>query len=411
MNSILKDFKTLPREVWFFFFMILINRMGAMVVPFMSKYLYEDLKFSYTEIGTIMMCFGAGSIVGTFLVGKISKNISSYKLMICSMFFNGVILFSLQFVKNFYSLCFTVFLLNVVADMFRPSMMATLKDFVKKEDRIKAFSLMRTASNFGFIISPIIAGISIATIGYYLLFYIDGLSSIAAVLFFVTFVKEKKLLHKLTFSNLNEEKFVFLKDKLLLIHCLITVITGIIFFQIFSVLPLYYTDILKQSPTFNTYTLVFYGLILFLLEVAVVSYIKNKGIKTLNAILYGLILMVFGYLILVLLQQTIGVFLALLFISFGVMLTFPFAADFVLERSYKKMEAKFLSYFQMCYGIAQFLSAKLSLFIIHKLGYNTNFFLNIVLGITGAILSYFLINLVIKERRDKKAAIVNSFFK
>ncbi|QYS92329.1 MFS transporter [Flavobacterium covae] len=141
MNSILKDFKTLPREVWFFFFMILINRMGAMVVPFMSKYLYEDLKFSYTEIGTIMMCFGAGSIVGTFLVGKISKNISSYKLMICSMFFNGVILFSLQFVKNFYSLCFTVFLLNVVADMFRPSMMATLKDFVKKKTELKLFLL------------------------------------------------------------------------------------------------------------------------------------------------------------------------------------------------------------------------------------------------------------------------------
>ncbi|WP_375605380.1 MFS transporter [Flavobacterium davisii] len=411
MNSILKDFKTLPREVWFFFFMILINRMGAMVVPFMSKYLYDDLKFGYAEIGTIMMCFGAGSIVGTFLVGKISKNISSYKLMTYSMFFNGVILFSLQFVKGFYPLCFTVFILNVVADMFRPSMMATLKDFVKKEDRIKAFSLMRTASNFGFIISPIIAGISIATVGYYLLFYIDGISSIVAVVFFITFVKEKKLLHQLTFSNLNEEKFVFLKDKLLLIHCLITIITGIIFFQIFSVLPLYYSDVLKLSTTFNTYTLVFYGLVLFFLEVAVVSYIKKKEIKTLNAILYGLLSMCLGYFILVALQQTIGVFLALSFISFGVMLTFPFAADFVLERSYKKMEAKFLSYFQMCYGIAQFLSAKLSLFIIHRLGYNINFILNIFLGITGVLLSYILINLVTKEIKDKKAAILNSFFK
>lgn len=390
--------------------MTLVNRMGAMVVPFMSKYLYEDLEYSYAQIGTVMFFFGAGSIVGTFLVGRITKHISPYKLMLFSMFFNGVIIFTLQYIKDFYLLSFTVFILNVIADMFRPSMIATLKDYVKKEDRVSAFSLIRSAANFGFVVSPVIAGIAIATVGYDLLFWIDGITSILAISIFALFVKEKKLLHKLNLHTIKVEKFAFFKDRLLLMHCLITVLTGIVFFQIFTVLPLYYTDILKLANTFNTYALVFYGTILFVFEMMVVNYIKRKVIRTLNAIMFGLMCMAIGYTVLLAFNSIYGVFISLMIICFGVMLTFPFATDFVLERSYKNLEAKFLSYFQMSYGLAHLISAKLSMYIIHEFGYATNFILNICFAVIGVGLSYLLIMLVIKERKNKKADIIKSFF-
>ncbi|WP_428223634.1 MFS transporter [Flavobacterium sp.] len=410
MKNLFKDCKNLPVEVWLFVTMTLINRMGAMVVPFMSKYLYEDLKYSYTQIGTVMFFFGAGSIIGTFLVGKITKKISPYKLMLFSMFFNGAIIFMLQFVTEFYTLCFTVFMLNVVADMFRPSMIATLKDYVKKEDRVSAFSLIRTASNFGFVVSPVIAGIAIATVGYNLLFWIDGMTSILAISLFAFFVKEKKLLHKLNLHTIKTEKLVFFKDRLLLLHCLITVLTGIVFFQIFTVLPLYYTDILKLANTFNTYALVFYGTVLFIFEMAVVNYVKRKVIRTLNAIMFGLMCMAIGYAVLMAFNSIYAVFVSLMIICFGVMLTFPFATDFVLERSYKNLEAKFLSYFQMSYGLAHLISAKLSMYVVHHFGYTTNFALNVGFAVIGAGLSYLLIMLVVKERKDKKADIIKSFF-
>jgi predicted MFS family arabinose efflux permease len=51
-----------------------INRAGTMVLPFLSKYLKEDLNLSYAEVGWIMVAFGMGSML--FLAGgKLSDKI------------------------------------------------------------------------------------------------------------------------------------------------------------------------------------------------------------------------------------------------------------------------------------------------------------------------------------------------
>lgn len=410
-KNFIDDCKKLPKQIWFFVLMTLINRMGAMVVPFMSKYLYDDLKFTYAQIGTVMFFFGAGSIAGTFIVSRLARLFSPYKLMIISMMMNGVMLFLLRYSKDYYILCGMVFILNVFADMFRPSMIATIKEYVKKEELIICFSLIRTATNFGFIIAPLIAGFLIIYKGYDMLFVIDSISSFIAIAFFILFVKEKKLDYKLNLAHIKTDSFAFFKDKLLLLHCLITILTGVIFFQIFTVLPLYYTDVLKLEVIFNTYALVFYGGVLFLFEVALVTYIRRKGIRTLNAILYGLLSMAVGYSLLMTISSVAVVFIALIFLSFGVMLTFPFATDFVLERSFRKQEVEFMSYFQMSYGLAQLISAKYSQYLISDFGYTIDFIVNVIIAIVGAILSYFLILNVIKERKLKKQLISEAVFK
>ncbi|GAA4759438.1 MULTISPECIES: MFS transporter [Flavobacterium] len=410
MSKLLDSYKGLPREVWMFALMTIINRIGAMVVPFLSKYLREDLKFEYLEIGTIMLCFGLGSIIGTILSGRLTNNFSTYKIMVFSMFTSGLILLFMRFIKDFYLLCFVVFLYNVIADMFRPAMTATIKDYVKKKNRVNAFSLVRTASNLAFVISPVIAGFVILTFGYKYLFFIDGLSSIIAILVFVLFVKEKKDLYKIKFTNYKEEEFAFLKDKLLLLHCLVTIITGFVFFQFFTVLPIFYTDFLKLSSEYNSYSLIFYGILLFGFELQVVHFIKKKSIHPLNSILQGLVFLAIGNLFLSFASNYSFVIGALIFISLGVMLSFPFAPDFVLERAFKKQEGKFLSFFQMSYSVAHILSAKVSMFIIASYGFKWNFVNNIFVSLFGVLISYFLIRRVIEERKSKEKDIVKSIF-
>lgn len=411
MKKIIENYKGLPKEVWFFALMTVINRMGAMVVPFLSKYLYEDLHFSYAQIGTIMLCFGLGSLFGTYLGGMLSKFISTHKIMVFSMFFSGLLLLGIQYCKDFYLICIVLFIFNAIADMFRPATTATLKDYVPKADRVRSFALLRTASNFGFLVSPVIAGVVITSVGYYLLFYIDGISSLTAILIFVLTVKEKKKIYKLKLYKYKEEKYAFFKDKLLLIHCLITILTGFVFFQVFTILPLYYTDVLKLDTSFNSVILVFYGLLLFLFEISIVAYIKRKGIETLKTISYGLLFMAIGYLLLFFIPNHYFVFIAVGFISFGVMFSFPFTADFVLDRAFKKQEGKFLSYFQMSYAIASTISVKIGMFIIDEFGYQLNFFINMVVALIGFATSYLLIKMVNKEKIEKREEIVKSIFK
>lgn len=65
--NIYKDsFSGLPRSVWLLSLIMLINRAGAMVLPFMTLYLTTDLGFSLTAAGWVMGAYGLGSILGAY---------------------------------------------------------------------------------------------------------------------------------------------------------------------------------------------------------------------------------------------------------------------------------------------------------------------------------------------------------
>nr|WP_258928708.1 MFS transporter [Flavobacterium davisii] len=148
----------------------LINRMGAVVVPFLSKYLNETLGFTYSQIGWIMVCFGIGSLVGTFTSGRLSDIVGSYKVMIFSLFTSGLIFFLLKYVKTFETICITVFLLTTIADMYRPAMMLTVNSYVSKDIKLQSLSLIRSASNLGLVFGPVIGGLIISYWNYNVLF-------------------------------------------------------------------------------------------------------------------------------------------------------------------------------------------------------------------------------------------------
>lgn len=69
----INNFRGFSREIWILALITFINRAGTMVLPFLSKYLKEDLHFSYSQVGWIMVSFGLGSMLGSWLGGKIIR--------------------------------------------------------------------------------------------------------------------------------------------------------------------------------------------------------------------------------------------------------------------------------------------------------------------------------------------------
>ncbi|MCB5994583.1 MFS transporter [Flavobacterium psychrophilum] len=406
-----EGYKGFPKEIWVLALITFVNRAGTMVIPFMSKYLKEGLGFSYSQIGWIMVFFGIGSLIGTFLSGKISDKIGSYKVMVFSLFTSGLIFIGLQYVKTFSLLCFGIMLLTSVADMFRPAMMITLNSYVTKNQRTRALSLTRVAINLGFIFGPLLGGIIISVLGYNTLFFIDGGTCILAVLIFAYFVKEKKLLYKLNLKHISSDNYAPLKDHPFLLHWLITMLTGILFFQVFTTLPIYHRAQFGLTEFHSGLLLAFNGLLILLFEIPIVNYVeKNKIPKTL-LIMIGLSIMSLSYLLLATINHPFVLIVMMFFMSFGVMLTFPFASAFVTARSHKNREGLFMSFFQMSYGFAHVLSAKTGMEIIDKFGFRANWFVNFAIGIVGVLLSYILYQMVKKERKKIKENIINSIFK
>ena len=200
-RNYISNFQGFSREVWILTLVTFINRAGTMVLPFLSKYLHEDLHFSLTQVGTIMVFFGFGSMLGSWLGGKLSDIIGFYKIMIFSLLVSGLMFFGLQYVTSFYGLCLSVFLIMSVSDMFRPAMFVSLGAYAKPENRTRALTLVRLAINLGFAAGPALGGLIIMSIGYKGLFWVDGLTCIIAILIFWIKVKEKK---KSTYLDKNQ---------------------------------------------------------------------------------------------------------------------------------------------------------------------------------------------------------------
>lgn len=401
-HKYIDNFRGFSREIWILTLITFINRAGTMVLPFLSKYLKEDLHFSYSQVGWIMVSFGFGSILGSWLGGKLSDKIGFYKIMIFSLLTSGIAFFGLQFVTSFEGLLVAMFFIMVIADMFRPAMFVSLGAYAKPENRTRALTLVRLAINLGFAAGPALGGLLIMSVGYKGLFWVDGATCILAILIFWIKVKEKK---KSKYSDKEHPGEVLthsvFKDTPFWIFLTGTLITGILFFQLFTTIPLYHKEQFNLSEFQTGLLLTLNGVLVFFLEMPIVSYIEKHKINKLKVITYGCMAMAISiYLLLV--NNWAGILIIMMiFMTFAEMFAFPFSNSFAMSRAPKGHEGRYMAIFTMSYSLAHILSAKTGMEMIDRFSYQTNWFFMGTLGIIGVLLFIWTKKLVAKEPTRK----------
>ena len=110
VNSYKDSFRGLSIEIWWLALITFINRAGTMVLPFLSLYLTEDLNLTLAQVGWIMSCFGVGSLLGSWLGGKLTDSIGYYKVMFWSLLVTGFLFIGLQYISTFYGFAIGIFL-------------------------------------------------------------------------------------------------------------------------------------------------------------------------------------------------------------------------------------------------------------------------------------------------------------
>ena len=144
LRKLIIPYQGLSREVWFLALTTLVNRAGAMVIPFLSLYLTRYLGLTMGQVGWIMTCYGLGSVLGVFLGGKFSDRFGYYKVMLGSLSITGLIFIALQVVESFYGFCAGIFLLTLVADAFRPAICSGLStSMARSASKITAWPFNR----------------------------------------------------------------------------------------------------------------------------------------------------------------------------------------------------------------------------------------------------------------------------
>ncbi len=337
-------FKGLSRESWMLSLVMLINRTGGMVIPFLTVYLTSVLRFETDQAGLAMSCFGMGSLLGSIIGGWLTDKYGAFHIQFFTLLFASPLFFLLATLTSPWAIYTTIFIMSTIYEGFRPANSAAITSYAKKGNITRSFSLNRLAVNLGFSIGPALGGL-LATFSYAWLFYGNGFAVFAtAIVFFVYFHKRKPRRNfELSLNDKSGSDNVTspYRDKWYIVFSLICFLFACIFFQLISILPLFYSQALHFSQGDIGILLGFNGLFVVLTEMILVSTLE-KRMNIYGILVLGTIFLAASYCWLLIDNSFISCLIAMSLLSLSEILVLPFMSTVAAKRSTTKNRGAYM---------------------------------------------------------------------
>jgi predicted MFS family arabinose efflux permease len=365
----------LASATWWLALVMFVNRAGTMVLPFMTVYLRDRMHYSIAEAGFEIALFGIGAILGNFVGGKLTDRIGFYEVQFWSLFFNGILFIILSWMYTFWQIGFCMFTIGVVGEAFRPANATAIANYSLPENRTRSYSLNRLAVNLGFSIGPAIGGL----LAYQSLFWVDGITCMLAALVLriaLPPIAKKENDHPHEKSKISGSVW---RDGVYLRFTFFVFLTALCFLQVFSIMPIFYREQLQFNKPLVGALLAMNGLIIVIIEMVLVFKLEGKRSPT-QYISLGSFCIGLSYLMLnlPLAALTVAV-IAMITLTAGEMLMFPFVNAFWVKRSNEHNRGQYASLFSMSFAMANVLAPTFGSQVVQH--YNYHFLWYIVFGL------------------------------
>src|SRR5687768_7106404 len=94
----------LSRSTWLLSLVMLINRSGTMVIPFMTLYL-TGIGYSIGQAGIVFGLFGAGAFSGAYFGGRLTDKIGFYPVQMITLAGGGILFMVLGQMHSYSLIC------------------------------------------------------------------------------------------------------------------------------------------------------------------------------------------------------------------------------------------------------------------------------------------------------------------
>jgi MFS family permease len=367
------SFRGLPRNVWLLSLILLVNRSGTMVLPYLSLYATDRLGFEPWVAGWALACYGLGGIVAGLLGGWLTERLGSIRTQTLSFALSapGFVVVGQQ--ETLAGLCAGLLYLGIAIELMRPAAnTATIGFCDDPSQHARALGVNRLAVNIGMSVGPTIGGF-LAGANYAWLFLGNAIGAVASlVLTLVLFgwgngdAGDGPALEIRFPVEPAPEKTPpppVWRDQPFLVFCLFNMLSAIVLFQFLGTYPLY----LKEAYSFREYGI---GL-LFAVNTTVIILFELVLVNALQRLLpirvfaWGQLLSCLGF---GLLPLAAGAWLPLgyawcvatmLVLTVGEMLAMPMGAAHVARCSTAKTRGRYMGLFASSFSVA-FLAAPLA---------------------------------------------------
>ena len=383
-----KVYGGLSANIWLLALVTLVNRSGTMVVPFLTIYLSVEKGFTLGQTGWIMGLFGAGSLLGTFLGGKLTDRWGFYGVQFVSLFGSGLLFLLLGWLDSYWALCAGVFVLSTVADAFRPANLTAVGAYSSPGNLTRSMSVVRMAMNLGWSIGPAVGGFLAAGVGYSWLFIADGVTCMLSALMMLVFLPPRKanaVRHTHGETDPDAVQRPPHRDRQFMVFFAMMVLVGLAFMQFIYTLPVYFKTELGLGEEKIGLLQTLNALLIVIMEVGMVYLLENRYEK-LSIAAVGAFLIALAFLVLNL--NPSWVFLSvvcMILLTFGEMLNFPFANTYAISRSSERTRGQYMAFYTMSFSLASVVAPTVGLPLAGAIGFRGLWYLTGGVGILSAL--------------------------
>lgn len=400
------SFKGLSKESWMLALVMLINRAGSMVLPFLGVYMTDHLKFSIENTGIVLSFFGIGSVIGSWLGGFITDRIGEYRVQYLSLLLSVPLFCMIPLFKTEIGVATIILLQSIVSDSFRPANSVAITKYAKPENITRAFSLNRMAINLGFSIGPALGGI-LSAISYEFLFFSNAFTALVAGILYIVFFRKRNMLAKLKARKVQEaieikkENSPY-RDGKFLVYCFFCMLFSICFFQLFSTLTIFYKDTAHLSQQSIGYILGYSGFLVVLLEMGLVQ-VAEKYLSLAVTMLLGTFICGFAYAMLGFDYSIVTLVVSMSLLCVGEIWALPFMSTITALRSGKNNKGAYMGLNGISFSIAFIVTPTLGTFIAERFGFTILWIGTGVLATIIASAFYYIVPWMIGDRKHAES--------
>ena len=401
-NSYINTFRGLSREAWMLSIVMLINRSGSMVLPFLGVYMTDHLKFSLENAGIVLSFYGIGSVLGSWLGGYLTDKFGEYYIQSWSLFLSAPIFLIIPFFPSVEMMAVLIFLQSTISDTFRPANSVAITKYARPENLTKAFSLNRMAINLGFSIGPALGGV-LSGISYNFLFVFNFIGAVTAGIIYVIFFRkrnkifrEKKKSENVQIIKKTGRKSPY-KDYPFLVYSVLCTIFAICFFQFFNTIPLFYKDVAKLSQSTIGFILGYSGFIIVLLEMPLVS-IAERTLKIPQILFLGAFLAGLSYLMLLFGSNISWLIISMTVLCIAEIWALPFMSTITALRSENGNKGAYMGVNGIAFSFSFIITPFLGTYVVSQFGFDSLWIGSCAVLCVTAILLYVVVKKMIPTR-------------
>ncbi len=370
-RSYVRAFSGLPGEVWILAVATLVNRAGTMVLPFLTLYLTGHFGWSPAAAGRMLALYGAGAIGGAFLGGWAADRWSPIAVQQLSLIGTGIGFLALTQISSERGFGIAMVLISLVAESYRPALLAAAGKNVPAEVRGRSMGLLRLAVNAGMSIGPALGGL-LAGVNYDLLFIADAGTCWAAAM--VLFLVRRRAARR----DLSQAPLVVVpeggvaatgspwRDGPFVIFLALAMGMAIVFFQINGTFPLFLHKEYGLSEAAIGGLLGLNALIVVACEMLILHRVERK--PPLSVVGPGAFLLCLGFALLPLGNGALFAAATIFVWTVGEMLALPMTNVFVATRAGSARSGRYMGAYTMAFATAFLIAPPLGLTVYERYG-------------------------------------------